>query len=135
MAVIFGASGDQTSFQHPSRIIGPLLHWLFPNISAETTDDIVTAVRKCAHLTEYAVLAMLVLRAWRNHYGIAAHSWSWPAASEALWVAALYAATDELHQTFVPSREGCLRDVFIDTSGAAAGLIFLWLLGRWRKLW
>ena len=47
------------------------------------------------------------------------------AALAALWVAVLYAATDEFHQTFVPTREGCLRDVFIDSTGAiAAGQSF-----------
>jgi len=44
-----------------------------------------------------------------------------------------YAASDEFHQTFVPSREGCVRDVMIDTSGALAGLFALWLFGRLRK--
>jgi VanZ family protein len=135
MAVIFGASGDQTSFQHSSRIIGPLLHWLFPNISAETTDEIVTAVRKCAHLTEYAALAALVWRARRKPGWRDGRPWQWSQAGEALWAAAFYAATDEFHQTFVPSREGCLRDVLIDTAGAAAGLLVIWILGRWRKLW
>ncbi len=47
-------------------------------------------------------------------------SWLWSEAVAALWLAALYAATDEFHQTFVPSREGCLRDVAIDSSGAGS---------------
>ncbi len=111
------------------------MRWLFPHMADADVNYVVFLVRKCAHLSEYAVLTMLVWRARRKQLQIAAHSWSWPAAIEALWVAVLYAATDEFHQTFVPSREGCLRDVIIDSSGAAAGLIFLWLVGRWRKLW
>jgi VanZ family protein len=56
-------------------------------------------------------------------------------AAEALWVAVFYAATDEFHQTFVPSREGCVRDVMIDSTGAIVGLLALWWFGRWRKFW
>ena len=54
---------------------------------------------------------------------------------DALLGAMFYATTDEFHQTFVPSREGCVRDVIIDSTGAAMGLFALWLLGRWRKYW
>jgi VanZ family protein len=135
MVLIFSGSSDQGSFQHSSRIIGPLLHWLVPNLSHEARENIIFAVRKCAHLTEYAVLALLVWRARRKPVRSDPRPWEWSVAAAALWVAVLYAATDEFHQTFVPSREGCLRDVFIDSTGAIAGLTLLWLLGRWRKIW
>ena len=66
MWVIFTASGDSASVQHSSRIIEPILHWFFPHLSQHATDTIVYGVRKCAHLTEYAVLSLLVWRALRN---------------------------------------------------------------------
>ncbi len=135
MVAIFSASGDRASFQHSSRIIEPFLHWLFPNLSADVARGVVVVFRKCAHLTEYAILALLVWRARRKVFWHEDGAWHWSAAGEALWVAVLYAATDEFHQTFIPSREGCLRDVFIDSSGAVAGLLVLWMLGRWRKVW
>ena len=111
------------------------MRWLFPHMPDAEVNHVVFLVRKCAHLSEYAVLAMLVWRARRRQLLIATRTWSWRLAIEALWVAVLYAATDEFHQTFVPSREGCLRDVIIDSSGAAAALFLIWLVGRWRKLW
>jgi VanZ family protein len=135
MLLIFGGSGDSSSFQHSSRIIGPFVHWLFPNLPEEQVRDIVVAVRKCAHLTEYAILAMLLWRAKRKPLRKGFRTWLWRDAGWALLLSAIYAATDEFHQTFVPSREGCLRDVIIDTLGAAAGLLALWVLGRWRKRW
>jgi len=52
-----------------------------------------------------------------------------------LLIVTMYAITDELHQSFVPSREGSVWDVLLDTTGGAFGLLFLWILGRWRKLW
>jgi VanZ family protein len=98
MVVIFSASGDSHSFQHSSRIIGPLLHWLFPHLSHEKVDVIVTAVRKCAHLTEYAVLAFLFWRALWRPVRRDPRPWSWRHAGAAILLVAFYASTDEFHQ-------------------------------------
>ena len=135
MGLIFGGSGDSSSFQHSSRIIGPLVHWMFPGLPEETVREIVVGVRKCAHLTEYAILAMLFWRAIRKPLRKGVRTWLWRDAGWALLFSAIYAATDEFHQTFVPSREGRLGDVVIDSLGAAAGLLALWCVGRWRKRW
>jgi VanZ family protein len=135
MVAIFSASGDKQSFQHSSRIVGPFLHWLLPNLSEHAVYNAVIAARKCAHLTEYAILAILTWRAVRKPLWRDTRPWRWSEAGAALWVAALYAATDEFHQTFVASREGCLRDVLIDSSGAAIGLLVLYFLGRRFKFW
>src|SRR5213082_388444 len=106
MIFIFGFSSDKISFQHSSRIIGPLVHWLFPNLSGEAINSIVFVVRKCAHATEYALLALMIWRAVRKPVRQDPRPWKESEARLALIVAALYAATDELHQTFVPSRQG-----------------------------
>jgi VanZ family protein len=71
-----------------------------------------TILRKLAHVTEYAVLGGLLLRALRS-----------PAA--AVVVATLYAVTDEVHQLFVEGRHGAPLDVAIDAVGALAGVL-LW---------
>ena len=47
----------------------------------------------------------------------------------------LYAASDEFHQMFVPTRTAHVTDVLIDTAGGAAGLLAMWWYGRWRKHW
>jgi VanZ family protein len=135
MAVIFTASGDSASFQHSSRIIAPLLRWMLPGLSIDAVYLFVLGVRKCAHLTEFAILALLVWRARRKPFRGDQRPWLWEHAAEALWAAIFYAASDEFHQTFVPSREGCVRDVMIDSTGAALGLGALWLFGRWRNYW
>lgn len=135
MVLIFGFSSDSGSFQHSSRIIEPVLQWLFPWMGEAARHEIVFLARKCAHLTEYAVLALLVWRLIRKPTRTDTRPWSWRQAGQALLVTACYAATDEFHQLFVPTREGCVRDVIIDTCGGAAALGLLWLLGRWRKNW
>src|SRR5262249_54217159 len=66
-------------------------------------------LRKCAHITEYAILAFLLRRAL---------STPWAAAA-----AFLYACSDEFHQSFVVGREGRPRDVAIDSIGIVIGLL------------
>ena len=52
-----------------------------------------------------------------------------------LWAwcfAVVYAMTDEIHQLSVPGRAGRFTDVCIDATGAAIGIILLFLI---RKIW
>jgi VanZ family protein len=133
MCVIFSASGDRMSFQHSSRIIAPLLHWLLPHLSNEAVHAMVVFVRKCAHLTEYAVLALLLWRALPKPVEESPAPWQWAKAGLVLALAALYAASDEIHQAFVPSRQASVRDVLLDTTGAALALLCLWGFWRLRK--
>jgi VanZ family protein len=133
--LIFVASGDTRSFTHSSRLIGPLVEWLLPNLTAAQVVDVVFFVRKCAHATEYAVLVWFFWRAFRQHFAVPPKTWSPRAAWFAWWGATLYAATDELHQCFVPNRQGAIGDVGLDAAGAALGLAILWLIGRSRRFW
>jgi VanZ family protein len=129
MAVIFFASGDRRSMEHSSRLIGPLLHWLLPHLSENDAHAVLVGVRKAAHVTEYALLALLIWRAL-NPAGTGARTWRWRRAAQTLLLVMVYAATDEFHQRFVPSREASVVDVLIDTSGAVLSLLFVWFLGR-----
>ncbi len=135
MVIIFSASSDTNSSQRTSRIIGPFVHWLFPHLSNKGVEQIVTLVRKCAHLTEYAVLSVLFWRALRKPVRDDARPWRWADAGFAVLFVALYAASDEIHQLFVPNREGRISDVMIDTTGAVIGLFVLWLVGRVSRFW
>ena len=135
MALIFSASSDINSFAHSSRFVEPFLHWLFPRMSQARVEAIHHIIRKCGHLTEYAVLALLLWRALRKPIKNDPRPWSWREARLALWLVARYAASDEFHQLFVASRDAAVHDVFIDTAGGAAGLLALWFFGRWRKYW
>ena len=135
MGLIFTGSGDSHSFQHSSRLIEPVVRFLFPNIAPETLNSVVVFFRKCAHLTEYAILALLFWRALRKPQKSDTRPWSGKLALSCIGLVALYAASDEFHQSFVPSREASLRDVLIDTTGATLGMGGLWSLGRLRKRW
>jgi hypothetical protein len=65
----------------------------------------------------------------------AVRPWRWPDAAFAFVVAVAFAASDEWHQSFVPSRQGSGWDFLLDSAGAAFGLIVLWRLGRWCRRW
>src|SRR5258706_3456768 len=114
MACIFSASSDQMSFQHSSRIIGPFIRWLFPHLSNQAVGEWVFVIRKCAHLTEYAILALLLWRALRKPVKGDTRPWRGSEARLVLILVALYAATDEIHQSFVPRRQASVWDVLID---------------------
>jgi VanZ family protein len=135
MSMIFLVSSDKQSLQHSSRIIAPLLRWVFPQISEHTVDVVVYDVRKCAHLTEYALLAWLLWRAIRKPKRYDPRPWSWREGIVAVLIVALYAATDEFHQSFVPGRTPLVSDVLIDTIGAVFGMLLLWRVGHWFKWW
>jgi VanZ family protein len=126
MCVIFTASADAHSYEHSSRFIVPLLHWLFPKMSPEHVEQIHHLIRKCAHLTEYAVFAVLLWRALHLSTN-SLPTWSWSKVGGTLLIVFLYAATDEFHQRFVPTRTPLVSDVFIDTTGGAIGLFALWV--------
>jgi VanZ family protein len=135
MALIFSASSDRMSFQHSSRIIEPLVRWLVPNISDTSVHTVVVVARKAAHVTEYAILAVLVWRLVRQLSSPRGSSGRWSDALRTLLIVILYAASDEFHQLFVPSREASVVDVAIDTSGAVLALLFIGVLARWRQRW
>ena len=135
MALIFTASTDALSSSRTSRIIGPFLRWIYPGVSNLAIYRVQTVVRKGGHVAEYAVLALLVWRTLRRPQRSNPRPWQWSHAGVALLVAVGFAASDEWHQSFVPSRDGRVKDVLWDSAGAAAGLAGLWSLGRWKKRW
>ena len=135
MGLIFTASADAKSYQHSSTLFEPLLRWLFPQMPQPTIELVHHVFRKCGHLTEYAVLALILWRAIHKPDKISSRAWRWDEAGLALAVVFLYAASDEFHQIFVSGRTALVSDVFIDTAGGAAGLLALWAIGRWQKHW
>jgi VanZ family protein len=134
MVIIFSASGDKKSSQTSSRLIGPLVKFFVPDISEARLEQIIFGVRKAAHVTEYAVLSWLLARAFLRP-GTPWGRWQLKVALLAWLIASLYAASDELHQAFVPNRQGRWSDVCLDSFGAAVGIVSLYQFGRWRKYW
>lgn len=84
-------------------------------------------VRKAAHALEYLGLSLLLYNAY-------AQSFQAVQPTLTLLTAVLYAAGDEIHQYFVLGRACQMRDVFVDTVGAAVGVlcgtVIYWILKK-----
>lgn len=131
MALIFLGSTDILSAEHTSRFLVPFLRWIDPQISLATLSAIQFGIRKLGHLTEYAILAMLLWRALRSGTG-------WQMKMSILFLiaalaCAIFAASDEFHQSFVPSRTSSPVDVMIDICGALVGLAICLVFARRKR--
>lgn len=90
---------------------------------------LVFPVRKCAHLSLYLLLGILVISLLRGYMVI-----NTKLVLLSLLICFLYACSDEIHQLFVPGRSGEARDVLIDTLGACLGVSFYYLVFRKKKM-
>jgi VanZ family protein len=79
-----------------------------------------TILRKGAHVTEYAILGLLLVRALGREL-------------PAFLVGVAYAITDELHQHFVGGRHSSPIDVAIDSTGVLIGVLILARARRWAR--
>jgi len=122
LAFISVASSDSFSAGNTSRIIAPLILWLFPNTTPERLAVVHFITRKLAHFTEYAILGFLAARAFRSSPRPAIHG-RWFLISLALIVT--YALIDEYHQSFVPSRTASIYDSMIDMAGGLTALLII----------
>ena len=91
-------------------------------------------IRKLAHMTEFGVLAVLMYWAL-GQYWIFVEEGKWARGGlrrvmtryVIAWIfTVVYAATDEMHQLFVPDRSGNIVDVCVDATGAFLALLAIW---------
>lgn len=78
--------------------------------------------RKGAHFSIYTLLGFLICLLLTKGYSVKRGFTFAP------FIAALYAASDEFHQTFVPGRSAQFGDVVIDFAGAVLGTLFAWVV-------
>ncbi len=122
-AMIFFASSDTFSSTHTGHFIEPFLRWLLPSASDDLIDTLHFLIRKCAHFGEYFIFYFFLYRGIRG----ARHGWHWSWAFYAWFIAAAYSALDEIHQSFVASRTASAWDSLLDSTGAFAALLILFL--------
>jgi len=123
MAVIFAFSTGLGTAEHTIGLLQRLLEAWSPEAAKQFSpiqlEYLNYIIRKLAHVTEYAILALLTLRALQQ----GRPTLQWKAVFGTLAMSIAYAATDELHQSLVPYRTASVRDVLIDSAGAAAVLV------------
>jgi VanZ family protein len=106
MAVIFALSAQST----------------LPSLPQGAAD---TIFKKAGHAVAFAILCVLVARGLHGPQPA-----QWRRLASAVALAALYGATDEWHQSFVPGRSTRVLDWLVDLSGAMVGA---WAYARARS--
>ena len=86
-----------------------------------TRDTLSFIVRKCAHMTEYAILAFLIYKTI-VHIG--------KSLVKSFIFTFLYACTDEFHQLFIAGRAGQFRDVCIGSTGALIMILIIYIINK-----
>ena len=116
---LFSSQVGEDSSALSGRLVAVLV-WLGIGEGTFLYENLGLFVRKGAHVTEFLVLFLLAVNAFKNDV----------ADRKKLLAAAFlftvgYAVTDEVHQSFVPGRAGVPTDVLIDSIGPILGVAWL----------
>ena len=114
MSVIFIMSSfNATESTEQSNTI---VLWICNLLSISNTHIVTLIVRKLAHFSEYFILGVLLYNLVKS-FG--------KKAIFAVIICIIYAISDEVHQCFIPGREGKVIDVLIDTFGGTVGIYLI----------
>jgi VanZ family protein len=133
LCVIAVESSDWLSSEHTSRILFPIVRWMF-GLTYDQFVPLHAVLRKLGHVFGYGFLSLLLYRAWRGTISVAGSPrWSMVWARMAVFMTAFAASLDEWHQSFIPSRTGSVHDVILDTGAALAAQLGLYLFFLRRR--
>ena len=113
-------NGDESSELSQGFLRTFILRFTPDNISEDIVNMMEYIIRKCAHMTEYAVFGILVFYQIKL-YRLFEKEWN--RIVMAVICVMIYASTDEIHQLFVGGRSGRFTDVLIDTAGGFIGIL------------
>jgi VanZ family protein len=130
-ALIFYLSSQTFSPSFSRGLLAWMLQLLHLRLSSGTFGLLHGFLRGLAHLTEYAIFALL-LYGYPGEKTVAL--WRPRRAVFCIVVAAAYSLTDEFHQLFVPGRHASLRDCGLDTVGAALAMLALYVQAQMSLL-
>ena len=124
--LIFSTSTDTFSAEHTALVFERIFYWLMPSLTPAGFEILHHIIRKSAHFTEYFIFYLLLYRGIRG----GREGWHWSWAFTAGLIACGYAVLDEIHQSFVASRTASGWDALLDSTGALAALLVLFLVSR-----
>ena len=122
LGIIALESTDLLSATHTLSLVHRVLALFQLHIEPRTVVQANAVLRKFGHFVGYAVLSWLLFRAWRATLPRpdAAVRWALRWAMLAFLMTVAVASVDEWHQTSISSRNGEVKDVVLDSAGAAA---------------
>jgi VanZ family protein len=139
--MLFVESTDMASAKNTSGLLYSVISFVAPGVDHAFIDLLNEVLRKTGHFLGYGTLSVLVFFALRNtnrdrirrlikrHWGVYLRDlwrleWSFIGVMSSLGMATY----DEIHQSFIPSRTGRWQDVILDTCGAIAMQMLLYLI-------
>ncbi len=134
MTVIAIESTSTFSAENTSGWIRPVIERFLGHINDTVWAIAHHLMRKSGHFLGYGMVCLTFLRAWLMTLGtrsrLTTRSWWLISSLRAIGLTALVASLDEWHQTFLPSRTGTPWDVGLDTLGATAWCVLMWVFFR-----
>ena len=119
-ALMFHLSTRPFSPSFSRGLLAGILHFLHLQVSWRTFNLLHALLRKSAHLTEYAIFALML---YSFPHEEPRGFWQPRRAVICIAIAAAYSLTDEFHQMFVPGRHASLLDCELDTIGAMLAML------------
>jgi len=145
LGVIRLESTNYASAANTFRLLYHIFSSLFGRVDPQFVFELDHVLRKSGHFVGYAVLSGLTFLALRNTHrdrlrvvsrrpwgSSLSHWWQMEWALIAILLTVVTASLDEIHQTFLPSRTGRWQDVALDTSGAIALQLIIYLVCQLR---
>ena len=127
----FSEQDGKVSSNQSSEVIYKVVDVVASDIShdekVEKVEEYSFIVRKTAHFLEYFILGMLV-------FNVLVLLVSKNIIIFSILMSLFFAMSDEVHQLYVPGRDGNVRDVLIDVSGASLGVFTYGLINSKRKV-
>jgi len=133
LGIIVTESSNLASAENTSRLLYPLLHFLF-GLNPLHFPVWHFLIRKTGHFVGYFTLSWLLFRAWRDTFPIPGRNWAIHWARISFFMAALVSCLDEWHQSYLPSRTGNIHDVALDSTAALIAQVVIFLILRQRGL-
>ncbi len=112
-------------------LLKELLSLVHVHLPEPTFEIVHFLIRKLAHCTEYGIFALFLYYSFTFRQP---ERWNTRSAVSAVIVAGLFSLTDEYHQSFVPGRTASIKDCGIDTFGASAAMLLLYVGRRLQEL-
>lgn len=137
VVIVFESTGTMSA-SNTSVWWRPWWEALFGKVTNDRWEIIHHVIRKTGHFTGYGMVCLTFVRGWLLVLAPKLDPVSWPAWSTRMWrfravlrgvgCTFLVASSDEIHQTFLPSRTGLFSDVLLDSCGAAVTCLIVWLI-------
>lgn len=140
LGVIAAESTSTFSAHNTSGWLRPVFEYVFGGFDDAAWEAIHHHVRKTGHFIGYGLVDLSLLRAWLymlvKDRAKPLLTWRLESCVLAVLSTAIVASCDEIHQAMLPSRTGRFADVLLDSSGAIAMCLLVWLVcwaGRARR--